>query len=996
MSVRLVRADVADRAGLTAALDAVRQEAGPIATVVHTAGVLDDATVANLTDERVLRVLAPKVLGTALLTELVPEAENLVLFASVAGLLGSAGQSPYSAANAFLDAWAHHLSRTGRRALSLDWGAWAEVGMVAASGTRAAETGRSGLIAFTPQEGGELFDRVLATSRRQLAPVALDWELLALDPDAARTRPVLADLVTAPVTGTHADDLVRKILTAPTDQDRAEHLEAYVRARVAEVSGGTAEPSPTAGLKELGLDSLMLVRLRNAFARELGVELPAAAMFSAPDLRGLARTLGRALPESAPATKTPVRQPAERAVEVPETALRPATRDVVRLLRSAQPGMPDPAHAVGLAVRLTSTTTRETLTAILTRLAARHAALRTGIVTGPEGGRQLLVRRESAEPLLRWTPVTAATGPDADEGLRLLLEPPFDLTRPPLWRFELLDGGARGQILVYGAHHAVSDLQSLLLVAAEIDAELSGTPLGDTVTNRDIDLLIEAQETKGARQTREPGDGAAEWRQAFHGSSRLDLTLARPRPARRSYRAGSVTVPLPDGLPERVSAAASRLAVTPAAFCLGALTVLLARRRERERFVLAVPVDTRIHADAFDAVGFFGVPVPFPAEARPDEPIEEVLRRTDSRLGKVLAKGAVFSDVLPTLAKQGLYRPNAPLVEVYFNYVRSASGRLTHLDVLPAGTGYSDLDLMITMTPDAGRVRLDHNLDILDEATATGLGEELVRLLGETAEDPAARYGPRGRRWGRCRARWGRPWARSGLCRARPGGPWALRPQRRARWRQRPRSTQCLPRPATPSAPPPPSLAARSPSPPPSLSATSPRCARRRSTREFGTAGRPRSRKPRTTRCWPPCRTPPALSPTPPRRPVWCWSGQRTWSASGRWTTHCSPSCATRIRPRYGPWPTAPASRSSSASCLPHTPRSASRAGNGRSPTNSPNCPASRCCGPMTGRATTPSGNGSTSGPNAWPTSPSPRTSRRRWPCAWPRPYGRSGVPRRR
>ncbi|MCZ0991137.1 beta-ketoacyl reductase [Streptomyces diastatochromogenes] len=149
VTVHLARADVADRAGLTAALDAVRREAGPVSTVVHAAGVLDDATLANLTEERVRRVLAPKVLGTALLTELVPEAENLVLFASAAGLLGSAGQSPYAAANAFLDAWAHHLSRTGRRALSLDWGAWAGVGMVAESGTRAAETSRSGLVAFS-------------------------------------------------------------------------------------------------------------------------------------------------------------------------------------------------------------------------------------------------------------------------------------------------------------------------------------------------------------------------------------------------------------------------------------------------------------------------------------------------------------------------------------------------------------------------------------------------------------------------------------------------------------------------------------------------------------------------------------------------------------------------------------------------------------------------------------------------------------------------------
>ncbi|MGW1170928.1 SDR family NAD(P)-dependent oxidoreductase [Streptomyces sp. NPDC002550] len=727
VTVHLARADVADRASLTAALDAVRHACGPIATVVHTAGVLDDATVANLTDERVLRVLAPKVLGTALLTELVPEAQNLVLFASAAGLLGSAGQSPYSAANAFLDAWAHHLSRTDRRALSLDWGAWAGVGMVAGSGTRAAETSRSGLVAFSPQEGGELFERVLASARRQLAPMALDREMLTLVPDAVRTRPILGDLVTAPTGTAASDDLVKKVFAATTDEERATWLEAYVRARVGEVSGGVVDVSATTGLKELGLDSLMLVRLRNAFVRELGVELPAADVFAASDIRGLAQALAEGLPERGAVPQQETGGHGDLAGEVPETELRPATRDVVRLLRSAQPGMPDAAHGIGLAVRLIAPTTSETLTGILTRLVARHAALRTAIVTGEEGVRQLRVDREPAQPVLRWTVVE---GPlDGAERLRALLEPPFDLATTPLWRFELVDGGAHGQILVFGAHHAVSDLQSLLLVAGEVDAELSGTPLDDAVTNRDIALLIEAQQG---------GEGAgAEWRGHFHGSERLDLELARPRPATRSYRAGSVTVTIPDGLMERVAAAASRLAVTPAAFCLGTLTVLLARKRERERFVLAVPVDTRIHADAYDAVGFFGVPVPFPAEARAGEQVAEVLRRTDARLQRLLAKGAMFSDVLATLARQGLHREHAPLVEVYFNYVRS-SRHLTRLEVLPVGTGYSDLDLMITMTPDAASIRLDHNLDILDAATTAELGEEFLRLLGEAAENPAA------------------------------------------------------------------------------------------------------------------------------------------------------------------------------------------------------------------------------------------------------------------
>ncbi|PBD01097.1 HAD superfamily phosphatase (TIGR01681 family)/FkbH-like protein [Streptomyces sp. Ag82_O1-15] len=738
-TVYLARADVADREELTAALDAVRREAGPIAGVVHAAGVLDDATVANLTDERVLRVLAPKVLGTTLLTELIPEAESLVLFASAAGLLGSAGQSPYAAANAFLDAWAHHLSRADRRALSLDWGAWAGVGMVAESGTRAAETGRSGLLAFSPQDGGELFERVLATSRRQLAPLALDWEALARDPDVARTRPILGDLITVPTGGDGADDLVASVFAATTERDRADRLEAYVRARVGQVSEGTVDVSATTALKELGLDSLMLVRLRNAFARELGAELPAATVFSASDIRGLARALGEVLPERDTVAQAGERRSEARrsevAVEVPESELRPATRDVVRLLRSARPGMPDAAHAVGLALRLTTPTTREALTDVLTRLAGRHAALRTAIVTGAVGehARLLRVDRELARPVLRWTNVPGDDELDAADRLRLLLEPPFDLANPPLWRFELLDAGAQGQVLTFGAHHAVSDLQSLLLVAGELDAELAGTSLGDAVTNRDIDLLIEAQQTDD-----NPGEGVTAWREAFQGSDRLDLTLARPRPATRSYRAGSVSVTIPDGLMERVSTAASGLAITPAAFCLGALTVLLARMRQKERFVLAVPVDTRIHADAYDAVGFFGVPVPFPAEAGAGERIEQVLRRTDGRLDRVLAKGAMFSDVLSTLARQGLHRANAPLVEVYFNYVRSSAGRLAHLEVLPAGTGYSDLDLMITMTPDAGRIRLDHNLDILDAATSAELGEEFLRLLAEAADDPTA------------------------------------------------------------------------------------------------------------------------------------------------------------------------------------------------------------------------------------------------------------------
>ncbi|MGW6258997.1 SDR family NAD(P)-dependent oxidoreductase [Streptomyces sp. NPDC055085] len=725
VAVHLSRADVADRAGLTTALDLLRREAGPVAAIVHAAGVVDDATLASLSAESVRRVLAPKVLGAVLLTELAPDAEHLVLFASAAGLLGSAGQGPYSAANAFLDAWAHHLARFGRRALSLDWGAWDGVGMVAASGTRAAQVNRSGLIAFSPQDGGHLFERVLSSGRRQLAPIAFDRKLLARGPSAVASHPLLGGLVTIAAGSDATDDLVKENFTAGTEEERAERLESYVRARIGDVSGGVADISATA-LKEIGLDSLMLVRLRNAFATELGISLPVTDLYSAPDIRSLAGILAENLIDHSTATGPAEDKTAE---QVPGIELWPATRDVLRLLRSTQPNMPQAAHAVGLALRLGTPVTKEWLCDILDRLSARHAALRTAIVTGAGGTRQLRVDCKPSTPLLLWT---KEPRPDATERLQLLLEQPFDFTESPLWRFELVDGGSEGQVLVFGAHHVVSDLQSLLLVAAEIDAELSGTVLDATPTNRDIALLVDTQQGSGS--------ASEDWQAEFEGCERLDLAANRPRPHPRSYRCGSVTVPLPHGLMERVSSSARRLAVTPAAFCLGTLTVLLARAREREKFVLAVPVDTRIHANAESAVGFFGIPVPFPAQAKATEKIADVLHRTDSRLERVLARGAMFSDVLATLARQGLHRTNGPLIEVYFNYVRF-SRKLLNLEVLPTGVGHTDLDLMMTMTPDAGAVRLDYNLDILDAGAATELGEAFVQALAFISENAAQTVG---------------------------------------------------------------------------------------------------------------------------------------------------------------------------------------------------------------------------------------------------------------
>ncbi|WP_217146960.1 KR domain-containing protein, partial [Streptomyces sp. AC627_RSS907] len=163
--------------------------------VVHAAGVLDDGVLDSMSVERVAGVLRPKVDGARHLHELTQDLDlsAFVLFSSLAGAIGGAGQGSYAAANAYLDALAQQRRAQGLAATSVAWGPWAEAGM-AVDGALEDRLRRGGMAAMTPELAVKALQQALDLQETHLAVADLDWERFVPSYTAVRASRLLDEM----------------------------------------------------------------------------------------------------------------------------------------------------------------------------------------------------------------------------------------------------------------------------------------------------------------------------------------------------------------------------------------------------------------------------------------------------------------------------------------------------------------------------------------------------------------------------------------------------------------------------------------------------------------------------------------------------------------------------------------------------------------------------------------------------------------------------------
>lgn len=318
--VETAMVDVEDREALSRLLARFGHELPRLAGVVHCAGVLDDALLIEQTPGRIDRVFAGKVGGAWHLHELTAgrSLDLFVLFSSVSAVVGTAGQGNYAAANAYLDGLARLRAAQGLPAVSIAWGPWSGTGMAAGlSDTARRAWARHGVAELAAEDGVRALRSLLSAE------------------GVVAVFPILTDVPAEQEAINQGDSQ-----NGRTSREPGELLD-LVRTHAMTALGRTTAVSDRTPLRELGLDSMMAVELRNALSADLGVRLPATLLFDHPTVAAVSEEIARLDAKSAPgrtgraqAAQRPTTRTSEQLtppIYPPELPVTPSTPNVAQL-----------------------------------------------------------------------------------------------------------------------------------------------------------------------------------------------------------------------------------------------------------------------------------------------------------------------------------------------------------------------------------------------------------------------------------------------------------------------------------------------------------------------------------------------------------------------------------------------------------------------------------------------------------------------------------------
>ncbi|MEE8056697.1 MAG: SDR family NAD(P)-dependent oxidoreductase [Pseudomonadales bacterium] len=265
--VEYKQVDVTDKQAVHSLVRTIEQDFGPLNGILHSAGINNDNFILKKTREEFAAVLAPKVAGTVNLDEASQDVDLdfFVLFSSLAGSLGNAGQADYATANGFMDAYAHYrndLVATQQRhgqSLSVNWPLWQGGGMGMDATTEQLMKMAAGMVAMQSANGLNALVQSLSSGASQV---------LVMEGDRKRFY--------AYIEGAHHEpsrvlEGIDSSLTVDGDDTFAARVTDFLKKQLAQVLKLPAHRiQASEPLENYGIDSILAMQLTNALEKTFG------------------------------------------------------------------------------------------------------------------------------------------------------------------------------------------------------------------------------------------------------------------------------------------------------------------------------------------------------------------------------------------------------------------------------------------------------------------------------------------------------------------------------------------------------------------------------------------------------------------------------------------------------------------------------------------------------------------------------------------------------
>lgn len=295
INISVEKADVSSRSDLANIIQKIPTDK-PLRGVLHLAGILDDAAIANLNKAQFERVLAPKVNGAWHLHELTKDSnlDCFLLFSSSAGLFGSPGQAAYVGANTFLDQLAAYRRQQGLEGLAINWGTVSDIGLAAAADNRADRLAEEGVYTMSPDECIEVYEAVGDANQNAVGAFRFDlgkWQNAYLT--AAKNpffEALRGDIEES------ADNQSASYLEALKGLESEEAQKDSIEQKLKELVGGVVKKAADkinikTPFKSLGIDSLMSIQLKNKLEGTFEIPISVTSFWTYSNIRDYTKFL---------------------------------------------------------------------------------------------------------------------------------------------------------------------------------------------------------------------------------------------------------------------------------------------------------------------------------------------------------------------------------------------------------------------------------------------------------------------------------------------------------------------------------------------------------------------------------------------------------------------------------------------------------------------------------------------------------------------------------